>query len=71
MPGLQLLPFENYQGKTNREGGGLKLPYPPPTQIRLNVHAPLQNKHLIANHATFLTKELQKAVMKRTKLRNA
>ena len=40
------------------------------TQIRLNAHAPLKNKHLKANHATFVTKELQKAVMKRTKLRN-
>ena len=36
----------------------------------LNVHAPLKKKHLRANHASFVTKEFQKVVMKRAKLRN-
>ena len=30
----------------------------------LNAHAPLKKKHLRANRASFLTKELRKAVMK-------
>ena len=37
----------------------------------LTVHAPLKKKHLRANHATFVTKEFRKAVMKRAKLRSA
>ena len=37
----------------------------------LNAHAPLKKKHLRVNHATFVTKEFQKAVMKRARLRNA
>ena len=36
----------------------------------LNAHAPLKKKHLRANHASFVTKELRKAVMKRARLRN-
>ena len=36
----------------------------------LNVYAPLKKKHLRANHASFVTKELRKAIMERTKLRN-
>ena len=36
----------------------------------LNAHAPLKKKHLRANHATFVTKEIRKAVMKRARLRN-
>ena len=36
----------------------------------LNTHAPLKNKHLRANHVTFVTKEFRKAVMKRARLRN-
>ena len=36
----------------------------------LNAHAPLKKKHLRANHASFVTKEFRKAVMKRTRLRN-
>ena len=35
-----------------------------------NAHAPLKKKHLRANHASFVTKEFRKAVMKRAKLRN-
>ena len=38
--------------------------------LALNAHAPLKKKHLRANHASFVTKEFKKAVMKRTKLRN-
>ena len=37
----------------------------------LDANAPLKKKHLKANHATFVTKKLPKAVMKRIKLRNA
>ena len=36
----------------------------------LNAHAHLQKEHLIANHATFVTKIFQNAVMKRSKLSN-
>ena len=36
----------------------------------LNAHAPLKKKHLRATHATFVTKEFRKAVMKRARLRN-
>ena len=36
----------------------------------LNVYAPLKKKYLRANHASFVTKELQKAIMLRTRLRN-
>ena len=36
----------------------------------LNAHAPLKKKHLKANHASFVTKEFRKAVMKRARLRN-
>ena len=36
----------------------------------LNAHAPLKKKHLGANHASFVTKEFRKAVMKRARLRN-
>ena len=35
----------------------------------LNVHAPLKKKHLRANHASFVTREFRKAVMKRARLR--
>ena len=35
-----------------------------------NVHAPLKKKHLRANHASFVTKEFRKTVMKRARLRN-
>ena len=36
MPGLQLLQFLSYYGKTSRgEEGGINLPSPPPTQIRV------------------------------------
>ena len=38
--------------------------------LALNAHAPLKKKHLRANHASFVTKEFKKAVMKRKKLRN-
>ena len=34
----------------------------------LNAHAPLKKKHVRANHASFMTKEIRKAVMKRAKL---
>ena len=37
----------------------------------LNAHAPLKKKHLRANHASFVTREFQKAVTKRARLRNA
>ena len=36
----------------------------------LNAHAPLKKKHLRATHATFVTKEFRKAVVKRARLRN-
>ena len=35
----------------------------------LNAHAPLKEKHLRANHASFVTKEFRKAVMKTARLR--
>ena len=35
----------------------------------LNAHASLKKKHLRANHASFVTKEFRKAVMKRARLR--
>ena len=37
----------------------------------LNAHAPLKKKYLRVNHATFVTKEFRKAVMKGARLRNA
>ena len=36
----------------------------------LNVYAPLQKKYLRANHASFVIKELRKAITERTRLRN-
>ena len=36
----------------------------------LNAYAPLKKKYLRANHASFVTKELRKAIMLRTRLRN-
>ena len=36
----------------------------------LNIYAPLKEKYLRANHASFVTKELRKAVMQKTGLRN-
>ena len=36
----------------------------------LNVYASLKQKYLRANHASFVTKELRKAIMLRTRLRN-
>ena len=36
----------------------------------LNARVPLKKKHLGANHASFVTKEFWKAVMKRARLRN-
>ena len=36
----------------------------------LERHAPLKQKYLRANHGPFMTKELQKAIMHRSKLRN-
>ena len=36
----------------------------------LNVYAPLKKKYLRANHASFVTKELRKAIMLITRLRN-
>ena len=36
----------------------------------LNVYAPLKKKYLRANHASFVTKELRKVIMKRTRLKN-
>ena len=36
----------------------------------LNAHAPLKKKHLRANHASFVTREFRKVVMKRARLRN-
>ena len=35
----------------------------------LNAHAPSKKKHLRVNHATFVTKEFRKAVMKRARLK--
>ena len=34
------------------------------------MHAPLKQKYLRANQGPFMTKELQKAIMRRSKLRN-
>ena len=36
----------------------------------LNIHAPLKVKYIRANHNPFVTKELRKAIMKRSKLKN-
>ena len=36
----------------------------------LNAYAPLKKKHVRANHASFVTSEFRKAVMKRARLRN-
>ena len=36
----------------------------------LNLHAPLKTKYLRANHSSFISKDLSKAIMHRTKLRN-
>ena len=36
----------------------------------LNKHASLKRKYLRANHLIFMTKELSKAIMQRSKLRN-
>ena len=36
----------------------------------LNANAPLKEKHLRANHASFVTSEFRKAAMKRARLRN-
>ena len=36
----------------------------------LNIYAPLKKKYLRANHASFVTKELRKAIIQRTRLRN-
>ena len=36
----------------------------------LNKHAPLKRKYLRANHSNFITKELRKAIMQRSKSRN-
>ena len=36
----------------------------------LNKHAPLKKMYLIANHSKFITKELSKEIMKRSKLTN-
>ena len=36
----------------------------------LNVYAPLKKKYLRANHASFVTKKLRKAIMLTTRLRN-
>ena len=33
-------------------------------------HAPIKKKYLKVNHASFVTTELRKAIMKRSKLRN-
>ena len=36
----------------------------------LNIYAPLKKKSLGANHANFVTKELQKGIMQRTRLKS-
>ena len=36
----------------------------------LNKHAPIQKKYIHANHANFVTKALQKAIVLRSRLRN-
>ena len=36
----------------------------------LNKHAPIKTKYLRANHSPFVTKELSKAILLRSKLRN-
>ena len=35
-----------------------------------NKHAPIKRKYIRANEAPFMTKDLHKAIMKRSKLRN-
>ena len=36
----------------------------------LNAYAPLKKKHVRANHASFMTSEFRKAILKRARLRN-
>ena len=36
----------------------------------LNLHAPLKTKYLRANHSSLISKDLSKAIMHRSKLRN-
>ena len=36
----------------------------------LNLHAPLKTKYLRAHHSSFISKDLSKAIMHRSKLRN-
>ena len=36
----------------------------------LNIHAPMKQKYLRTNQARFMTKDLHKAIMKRSRLRN-
>ena len=36
----------------------------------INKHAPLKRRYIRANHAEYMDKELSKAIMKRSKLRN-
>ena len=36
----------------------------------LNIHAPITFKYIRANNNLFMTKELRKAIMQRSKLRN-
>ena len=36
----------------------------------MDKHAPLKEKYLRANHANFMTKQLRKAIMRRSKLQN-
>ena len=36
----------------------------------MNKHAPLKRKYFRANHSNFITKELSKAIMRRSKFRN-
>ena len=36
----------------------------------LDKHTPMKKKYLRANHASFMTKEIRKAIMIRSKLRN-
>ena len=36
----------------------------------MNKHAPMKQKYLRANYGRFMTKDLYKAIMKRSRLRN-
>ena len=48
----------------------MELPYDDFEETLLNKHAPLKKKILPQNNGPFMTKELRKEIMKRSKLKN-